>query len=211
MINRSDNELIKKQEDVYYNRNFLKELLKDIRIPKNFGLRRCIQCGNCSSACPAARYTAYRPRKFIYDILTGQKEKILASEDIWACYSCFSCNLRCPRNNNPGILIHIIRELALAAGYGQGKILPFKTYLISLREFGIGLTPLSVPIETFAEELGEDWVNMRQTLPEILKELGMDPRAPRELPLEARNQIKTIMELAGIENTLKKFETKERE
>ncbi|NVM53196.1 MAG: 4Fe-4S dicluster domain-containing protein [Candidatus Helarchaeota archaeon] len=203
--------MIKKQKAIRFDSTFLKKILNDVRIPKKIGLKKCIQCGNCTSACPAARYTSYRPRKFIHDILTNQKEKILESEDLWYCFSCFSCNLRCPRSNNPGILIHVIRNHALLQGYGWKKVLPFKNYLISLMNFGLGLTPFSVPTELFEEELGAQWKKMRQNLPELLKQLGMNPVAPRELPQDARNQIKKILELAGINQKLKKFENMEQD
>ena len=193
-----------------FNRDFLKELLKDVRIPKDIGLKKCIQCGNCSSACPAARYTDYRPRKLIHDILTGQKEKILQSEDIWYCYSCFSCNLRCPRNNNPGFLIHVLRDLARKAGHGWQKVIPFKKYLTSLRDTGLGLTPESVPSSIFAEELGKDWTEMKQNLPNILTKLGMQPVVPRELPSDARSQIKEMLELAGINEEIEKYDQMEK-
>ncbi|MHA1650583.1 MAG: 4Fe-4S dicluster domain-containing protein [Candidatus Helarchaeota archaeon] len=197
--------MIKKPTTLRYDRQFLKELLSDVRVPEDIGLKKCIQCGNCSSACPAARYTPYRPRKLIHDILTGQKDKILKSEDIWYCFSCFSCNLRCPRGNNPGILIHILRDLARMAGYGWKKVLPFKNYLVSLRDTGLGLTPLSTPIEAFEDELGADWAQIRRNLPEILKMLGMSSVPPRELPQEARDQIKKILELANINEEIEKF------
>ncbi len=201
--------MIKKTKILEYNRDFLKDILKDIRVPKEIGLKKCIQCGNCSSACPAARYTDFRPRKLIHDILTGQRNAILQSEEIWYCYSCFSCNLRCPRNNNPGLLIHVIRDLARKAGYGWRKVLPFKKFLTSLRDTGLGLTPESVPIEIFAEELGKDWIQMKANQPNILKKLGMGTIIPRQLPLEARSQIKQMLELAGINEEIEKYEKME--
>lgn len=201
----------KNLKEIHYDNAFLKELLSDLRIPKDFGLKKCIQCGNCSSVCPAARYTSYRPRKLVHDLLMGQKESILKSEDIWFCFSCFSCNLRCPRSNNPGLLIHILRNLANSFGFGWKNLFPFKNYLISLKNFGLGLTPLSIPIELFDQELGEEWKKIRKNLPEILQQLGMNPIAPRELPSEAREQIKTVLELAGIDKTIEMFDNAEKE
>ncbi len=201
----------KRTKKISYNSKFLKEILKDPRIPKDFGLKKCIQCGNCSSSCPAARYTQYLPRKMIHDILVGQIDTILESEDIWYCFSCFSCNLRCPRSNNPGLLIHILRDHALSNGDGWKNVIPFKNYLISLMKFGIGLTPFSQPTAIFEEELGMEWKQMRDNLPEILKELNMTPVAPRELPPDARKQIKRILELAGISEAIEKLEKKEYE
>ena len=193
---------------IRFDPTFVKEILKDVRVSKDIGLKKCIQCGNCTSACPAARYTSFRPRRFIHDILTNQKDKILESEELWYCYSCFSCNLRCPRSNNPGLIVHILRDLARLEGHGWKKVVPFKNYLVSLKNFGLGLTPLSVPIEHFEDELGEEWKKIRQNLPTLLKELGMNPVAPRELPQDARDQIKKILELAGINEELIKFDEK---
>ncbi len=199
------------QKILRYDHEFLKEILEDPRIPRTIGLKKCIQCGNCTSACPAARYTSYHPRKLIHEILTGRKQQILQSEIIWQCFSCFTCNLRCPRSNNPGIIIHILRDLALNNGYGWQYVIPFKNYFISLFKFGLGLTPLSVPKELFEDELGGDWVQIKQNLPEILNNLGLNSTPPRELPQEARNQIKKILELAGIDKTISKFEIMEKQ
>ena len=77
---------------------------------------------------------------------------------------------------------------------------------MSLKNLGLGITPLSVPIEHFEEELGEEWKKIRENLPESLREIGMDPVAPRELPQDARDQIKKILELAGIDEELTQFD-----
>ncbi|MHA1277252.1 MAG: 4Fe-4S dicluster domain-containing protein [Candidatus Helarchaeota archaeon] len=203
--------MIKNTKKIRFDPTFVKMILKDVRIPKNIGLKKCIQCGNCTSACPAARYTPFRPRKFIHDLLTNQIDMILESDDLWYCFSCFSCNLRCPRNNNPGILIHVIRNHALSRGHGWERVLPFKNYLLSLMTYGLGLTPLSVPAELFEEALGDKWKKMRQNLPDLLEQLGMHHTAPRELTQDARDQIKRILELAGIDEELEKFDNMKKE
>lgn len=189
--------------------DFIKEILQDPRIPEEIGLNRCIQCGNCSATCPAARYTSYRPRKIIQSILMGMRKDLLEDEDIWLCFSCFSCNLRCPRNNNPGIIIHVLRNLALEEGYGWDKVCKFKLYLESLRDAGLGLTPKSLPLDFF-QEIDNDWKELKEKIPEILKKLNMNPKPPRELPKEAREQIKQILELAKINEDIKKLEDKEK-
>ncbi|MHA1378656.1 MAG: 4Fe-4S dicluster domain-containing protein [Candidatus Helarchaeota archaeon] len=185
---------------------FLKEILKDPRIPEEFGLNRCIQCGNCSASCPAARYTSYRPRRIIQEILLGTKNNLLEGEDIWLCYSCFSCNLRCPRNNNPGLIIHIIRNMAIDEGYGLENVKPFKSYLESLRDLGIGWSNQLPLREFFLADLGDNWAKIKNELPEILQELQMNPIPPREIPKDARDQIKKILELANINEDIKKIE-----
>ena len=188
---------------------FLEEILKDARVPEEIGLKRCIQCGNCSASCPAARYTSYRPRKIIQEILIGEKNSLLEHEDIWLCYSCFSCNLRCPRDNNPGVIIHVLRDMALREGHGLENVCELKLYLESLRDFGLGLTPQSVPIKFF-QDLEDELINLRENMVEILRELNMQPKNPRELPKEAKEQIKKMLELAGINEDIKRFGKKDK-
>jgi heterodisulfide reductase subunit C len=187
---------------------FIKEIFKDPRIPEELGINRCIQCGNCSASCPAARHSSYRPRKIMQEILFGARNNLLENEDIWLCYSCFSCNLRCPRNNNPGVIIHVLRQLALKEGYGWEKVVKFKFYLESLRDSGIGWSTKAQTIEYF-KELENDWVEIIKNMPEVLKELSMNPNSPRELPKEAKDQIKKILELANINEDISEFEEKE--
>jgi len=187
---------------------FIKELFKDARIPEELGINRCIQCGNCSASCPAARYTSYRPRKIMQEILLGSRDNLLREEDIWLCYSCFSCNLRCPRNNNPGVIIHVLRHLALKEGYGWEKIVKFKFYLESLRDSGIGWSSRAQTL-AFFKELDNDWIKIIENMPNILNKLNMNPNSPRELPKDAKEEIKKILELAEINEDISKFKEKE--
>ena len=185
--------------------DFAKEILKDERIPNKIGLMGCIQCGTCVASCPAAQFTSYNPRKIMADILKGEREKILSSKEIWYCYNCFTCNLRCPRNNNPGIIIQVLRHLALEEGYGWKLVYPFKDFLESFQEYGVGVTPLSFPIEQFSEELGPEWTKMRENLNETSKRLNLST-VPREIPEESRAQIKRILELTGVPERIKRIE-----
>ena len=184
--------------------DLIKEILSDVRVPNEIGLQRCIQCGNCSASCPAARYTSYRPRNIIQNILMGSRDDLLQNEDIWLCFSCFSCNLRCPRDNNPGIIIHVLRDIALREGNGLEKVNKLKMYLENLRDLGLGLTPKIVSIEFF-KELANDWPHLKIKMPEIREELKMNPIGPRELPKKAKEQIKRILELAGINEDIERF------
>ena len=49
-------------------------------------------------------------------------------------------------------------------------------------------------------------LQMKQNLPDLLKNLGMNPAVPREIPHNALDQIQKILELAGINETLEKIE-----
>lgn len=77
----------------------------------------CYECGICVAVCPSARFYDFSPRKIAQavaredlDIFWEQMNK-----DIWDCSQCFSC-LKCPRGNNPGGVITIMREVAVNNG-----------------------------------------------------------------------------------------------
>jgi heterodisulfide reductase subunit C len=42
------------------------------------------------------------------------------NDDVWNCSQCFSCN-RCPRQNSPGGLITVLREVAVKNGLKSAK------------------------------------------------------------------------------------------
>jgi heterodisulfide reductase subunit C len=77
----------------------------------------CYECGICVAACPSARYYDFSPRKIAQAAAREDVELLYEqmNDDIWNCSQCFSC-LRCPRGNNPGGLITIMREVAVNNG-----------------------------------------------------------------------------------------------
>ncbi len=91
------------------------EVKSDIRY-KDY-LYGCYECGICVAACPSARFYDFSPRRIAQ---AAAREDVALfyqqmQEDIWECSQCFSC-LRCPRGNNPGGIITIMREVSLNNG-----------------------------------------------------------------------------------------------
>ncbi len=82
----------------------------------------CYECGICVSACPTARFYDYSPRVIAQAMAREDVERIydILSEDIWNCAQCFSC-VRCPRQNNPGGLVTLLREVAVRNGLQETK------------------------------------------------------------------------------------------
>ncbi len=82
----------------------------------------CYECGICVAACPSARFYDFSPRKITQAL--GRKDVELIYEqlndDVWNCSQCFSCT-RCPRGNNPGGLITVMREVAVNNGLGSAQ------------------------------------------------------------------------------------------
>ncbi|MBM4426395.1 MAG: heterodisulfide reductase subunit C [Chloroflexi bacterium] len=82
----------------------------------------CYECGICVSTCPSARFYDYSPRVIAQAMAREDVERVydIISEDIWNCAQCFSC-LRCPRGNNPGGLVTLLREVAVKNGLQETK------------------------------------------------------------------------------------------
>jgi len=82
----------------------------------------CYECGICVSACPSARFYDYSPRVIAQAMAREDVDRIyeILLEDIWNCAQCFSC-VRCPRRNNPGGLVTLIREVAVRNGIQETR------------------------------------------------------------------------------------------
>ena len=74
---------------------------------------KCMQCGKCSGTCPAYGEMEYHPHQFASMVRNGQIEKLMASDAIYKCVSCFACVERCPRNVEPAKLIEAVRLFAV--------------------------------------------------------------------------------------------------
>ncbi len=82
----------------------------------------CYECGICVSACPSARFYDFSPRVIAQAMAREDVERVydIIAEDIWNCAQCFSC-LRCPRGNNPGGLVTLLREVAVRNGLRETR------------------------------------------------------------------------------------------
>jgi heterodisulfide reductase subunit C len=84
-------------------------------------LTTCMNCGMCTSVCPAAEhFEEYDPRCIVDAALSGDEHRLvslLKSDVIWYCAQCGSCNSRCPHNNDIMGLVGSLRCLAQLKGY----------------------------------------------------------------------------------------------
>ncbi len=96
------------------------QITSDLRFPDY--IYGCYECGICVAACPSARFYDFSPRRIAQAVAREDVELVYQQmqEDIWECSQCFSC-LRCPRGNNPGGLITIMREVAVNNGLTSAK------------------------------------------------------------------------------------------
>ena len=74
---------------------------------------KCMQCGRCSAACPAATDMDIRPHQLVARLRSGDVASLLAADAPWQCLSCFCCSERCPREVKPARVLEAIREAVL--------------------------------------------------------------------------------------------------
>ena len=88
------------------------------KLPGGENLKRCFQCGTCNVACPVREIDEkYNPRKIIHMVLLGMKERVLSSDFIWLCSSCYTCEERCPQDVRIPEVMDAIKNLAVSEGY----------------------------------------------------------------------------------------------
>ncbi len=113
---------LSKQSDVSYEEKerLFDEVKQDLRFPDY--LYGCYECGICVAVCPSARFYDFNPRRIAQAVAREDVELVYEqmNRDVWECSQCFSC-LRCPRQNNPGGIVTIMREVAVKNGLHSAK------------------------------------------------------------------------------------------
>ncbi|KXS46464.1 MAG: heterodisulfide reductase subunit C [Methanohalophilus sp. T328-1] len=181
---------------------------KSLRTSDSIGIERCIQCGACTSSCPAARYSDYNPR----NVMKRVKEddwSVIEDKTIWNCFYCYTCNLRCPRNNSPSQVAQVLRQMAINKGIGIERLSVLFEYPESFAKLGISQIPAPY-IGQMEEDLGKHWQHFRDNLEDIREELGLDPLTIED----ERGEIKTLLKGIGFEDRfarLKEMATEEGE
>lgn len=114
----------------------------------------CYECGICVAACPSARYYDFSPRRIAQAASREDVELLYQQmqEDIWECSQCFSC-LRCPRGNNPGGVITIMREVAVNNGLQSAKeaLRGYTRIIYKIMSTGTQVSPDMLQVDAFPD------------------------------------------------------------
>ena len=94
------------------------KLREEILRISGVNVKKCMKCGKCSASCPSYDEMEYHPHQFVNMVEKGDVEKLLKSESVYKCLTCFACVERCPRGVEPAKVIEAVR---LEAIRGQGK------------------------------------------------------------------------------------------
>jgi Fe-S oxidoreductase len=84
--------------------------------PKGERLKLCLECGNCSGICPFGYLMVYPPSRMIAMLRADRFNKLLETDTVWMCVSCYACTSVCPAQVplTPGLMTSIKEELLLA-------------------------------------------------------------------------------------------------
>ncbi len=89
------------------------EIARELERISGVNPRKCMKCGKCSGTCPAYDKMEYHPHQFVSMVETGRIEKLLESESLFTCLSCFACVERCPRGVEPANIIEAVRLMKI--------------------------------------------------------------------------------------------------
>lgn len=180
--------------------NLVEKILEDPKASKDLGLYRCVQCGMCTSVCPAAKRSDYNPRDMIIKVLNND-ESIITDDNLWKCYYCYTCHSICPVGNSPSEVNQILKQLAFKQGYGIERLVPFVGYGITYFEKAIGGIPDNFT-PNLKRDFGPKWWNFKQNLLELREELGL---GSLEAPKETIDEVNILLKNSGFQNRLKKI------
>jgi len=81
-------------------------------------IRLCFACGTCSAGCPVREIDqTFNPRQIIRMVLLGMRERVLRSDFIWICSTCYTCHERCPQGVGFTDIMKALENMAVKAGY----------------------------------------------------------------------------------------------
>jgi len=182
-------------------RDLIQRILDDPRMHDHEeGFLSCIQCGVCTSGCPAARFTEYSPREIARRALDGD-ETLLTDDSVWYCFYCYTCQSRCPRKNSVAVINQVIRSTQVENGYGVKHVEMFSAWGEGFYDQGMGGTP-----NVFFADIAEAWVPKWRAFiadrDRLREEMGLGSMYPSD---EAVREVRTIMEATGFKDLLESF------
>ena len=126
----------------------------------------CLNCGECTTGCPAARFYDFSPREMLQVASTGDAKTLwdAMQEKVWACCQCYSCTMRCRFGNDIGGIINVMRELSVQHGLESARraLAPFGRTFKLLTTVGTQLSPDMIQPEFF-----RDWGPRATRTPEV--------------------------------------------
>ncbi len=116
--------------------SFLHEVIEGT--PGGEQIVHCLQCGSCGGSCPNGADMQYTPRALFAMINADERTKVLSSNTMWCCVSCYFCTTRCPQNIPITELMYCLKRLAIRDGLAKDTDAPAlaKTFTNLLDRYG---------------------------------------------------------------------------
>ena len=180
--------------------DFAEDIIGDVKNSRDDGVLKCVQCGMCTSTCPAARHSDYNPREIIERVLDGDVS-IIEDDNIWNCFYCYTCHSVWPDGNSVCEVNQILKQIAIAHNIGFDKLYEYMGFADSYFTAAIGAIP-----EIFFEDIDRDvpgWWDFRQNLDEIRDELELDP--PLMPPEDVIDEVSKILTITGFKSKIERI------
>jgi heterodisulfide reductase subunit C2 len=108
---------------------------------KGAAIAACMQCGTCSGGCTNIDRMDMSPRTLILMVQRGEWEKVLQSNALWMCSSCYICTTRCPRGVRPSDVIEAVKAIAIRQGIENDSTRFNKIFVDLVEQRGILFEP----------------------------------------------------------------------
>ena len=76
-----------------FSKTFYKSLFE---IENGDRIKACLQCGNCSGACPFGYLMDFPPSRMIATMRADELDQVIKVNSVWMCVSCYACTEFCP-------------------------------------------------------------------------------------------------------------------
>ena len=161
------------------------------------GFLSCLQCGVCTSGCPAARFTEYSPREIARRASEGDPT-LLEDDNVWYCFYCYTCQSRCPRKNSVAVINQVIRSMQVESGYGIKHVEMFAAWGEQFYDKGMGGTP-HVFFSDIAEAWGPKWKEFIAGRDALREEIGVGGMYPSAAAVK---EVRAVMDQTGFKARL---------
>ncbi|MDR0900844.1 MAG: 4Fe-4S dicluster domain-containing protein [Methanobrevibacter sp.] len=178
------------------------EVLNNIKASEDLGLFRCVQCGMCTSVCPAAKFSDYNPRFMVEKVLEDDNS-IIEDENIWNCFYCYTCHSVCATGNSPCEINQILRQIAIDEEKQDKNLKLFASFGEDFLDIGIGGIP-----KYFFKDLNKDiegWLDFKADLDTIREELSL---GSVEMPQKSIEEIRKLLKTSKFHKRIDKLKGK---
>jgi heterodisulfide reductase subunit C len=114
-------------------------------MPGGEKIKICQQCGTCTGSCPTSYLMDWGPREIIAAFRAGMIDRVVKSNTIWLCTSCYYCTVRCPANIDIAEMMYALKRYSMWKGQHQaGLIGPdfSEVFINTIVNFGRSYEPI---------------------------------------------------------------------